>query len=57
MVSMKSLTVLCTLPLLALGAKKRATDSSSTTFNLFGYGDKLGGFPLFYADGMSPTEL
>lgn len=40
--------VLYTLPLLALGAKKRA---ASSEFALYGYGEGFGGFPLFYADG------
>lgn len=47
------LAVLCTLPLFALGAKRRATSSN---FALYGYGEGFGGFPLFYADGrMSPS--
>ncbi|KAH6639586.1 hypothetical protein C7974DRAFT_134838 [Boeremia exigua] len=40
--------VLCTLPFLALGAKKREVPSH---FGLYGYGEGFGGFPLFYADG------
>lgn len=40
--------VLCTLPFLTLGAKKRSVPSS---FSLYGYGEGFGGFPLFYADG------
>ncbi|KAK7183196.1 hypothetical protein DPSP01_011426 [Paraphaeosphaeria sporulosa] len=47
--SFTKLSLLCTLPLLALGAKfKRATPDE---FGLFGYGQGFGGFPLFYADG------
>ena len=42
------LAVLCTLPFLALGAKKRSVPSR---FSLYGYGEGFGGFPLFYADG------
>ena len=40
--------VLCTFPLFALGAKKRAVTSD---FTLHGYGEGFGGFPLFYAEG------
>ncbi|KAJ4361051.1 uncharacterized protein N0V89_001620 [Didymosphaeria variabile] len=47
--SFNKLSLLCTLPLLALGANiKRATPDE---FGLYGYGDGFGGFPLFYADG------
>ncbi|KAJ4983146.1 hypothetical protein SVAN01_11371 [Stagonosporopsis vannaccii] len=42
------LAMLYTLPLLALGAKKRSIPSN---FSLYGYGEGFGGFPLFYADG------
>lgn len=42
------LAVLCTLPFLTLGMKKRAVPSN---FALYGYGEGFGGFPLFYADG------
>ncbi|KAF1930627.1 uncharacterized protein M421DRAFT_418921 [Didymella exigua CBS 183.55] len=44
------LAVLSTLPFLSLGMKKRAVPSN---FALYGYGDGLGGFPLFYADGFA----
>jgi hypothetical protein len=40
--------VLCILPLLALGMRKRGQPSN---FALYGYGPGLGGLPLFYADG------
>ncbi|KAF9690657.1 hypothetical protein EKO04_011345 [Ascochyta lentis] len=40
--------LLCTLPFLALGAKKQSVPSK---FALYGYGNGFGGFPLFYADG------
>lgn len=40
--------MLCTLPFLALGAKKRSVTSD---FALFGYGEGFGGLPMFYADG------
>lgn len=43
-----SIAVLCMLPFLTLGMKKRAVPNS---FSLYGYGPGLGGFPLFYADG------
>ncbi|KAF2450101.1 hypothetical protein P171DRAFT_405851 [Karstenula rhodostoma CBS 690.94] len=47
--SSTKISLLCTLPLLALGAKfNRATPDE---FGLFGYGQGFGGFPLFYADG------
>lgn len=42
------LVVLCTLPLLALGATVQAIP---VNFDLYGYGPGLGGLPLFYADG------
>ncbi|KAF3029171.1 hypothetical protein E8E12_000402 [Didymella heteroderae] len=42
------LAVLCTLPFLALGMKKREMPSN---FALYGYAPGLGGLPLFYADG------
>ncbi|KAI8932084.1 hypothetical protein NX059_010970 [Plenodomus lindquistii] len=42
------LAVLCTLPILSMGMKQRLTTDS---FNLFAYGPKFGGLPLFYADG------
>jgi hypothetical protein len=46
--------MLCTLPLLTLGFKKR---SQPTDFALYGYGEGFGGFPLFYADGeSSPSQ-
>ncbi|KAJ4304705.1 hypothetical protein N0V90_000232 [Kalmusia sp. IMI 367209] len=46
------LSMLCTLPLLVLGANlKRATPDN---FGLYGYGEGFGGFPLFYAD-VSPS--
>ena len=43
---------LSTLPLAVLGAVKRDV-SPTATFQLYAYGDDLGGFPLFYADGLA----
>ncbi|KAF2709228.1 hypothetical protein K504DRAFT_378645 [Pleomassaria siparia CBS 279.74] len=49
--SLLKLAVLASLPFLALGARqKRATTDS---FALYGYGDKLGGPPFFYANGFA----
>lgn len=48
MPSSKMLIALCSLPALALCAVKRAT---SGTFGLYGYSDRFGGIPFFYADG------
>ncbi|KAL1798269.1 hypothetical protein ACET3X_002306 [Alternaria dauci] len=49
--------LLCLLPLAVLGARKR--DIASTAFQLYAYSEEIGGFPLFYADGLayvgSPT--
>ncbi|KAJ4399957.1 hypothetical protein N0V91_009029 [Didymella pomorum] len=48
---LSQLAVLCTLPFLAFGMKKRDVSSTSLNFALYGYGPGFGGLPLFYADG------
>jgi hypothetical protein len=40
------------LPLAALGARKRAV-SAGSTFQLYAYGGGFGGLPLYYADGLA----
>ena len=45
---MRNLVLYATAPILALGAQKRATPSS---FELYAYGDDVGGIPIFFADG------
>jgi hypothetical protein len=43
--------LLALLPLAVLGARKR--DVASTPFQLYAYSEEIGGFPLFYADGLA----
>jgi hypothetical protein len=43
--------LLSLLPLAVLGARKR--DIASTEFQLYAYSEDIGGFPLFYADGLA----
>lgn len=43
--------LLALLPLAVLGARKR--DVASTPFQLYAYSEDIGGFPLFYADGLA----
>jgi len=51
---LSQLAVLCTLPFLAFGMKKREVPSN---FALYGYGPGFGGLPLFYADGRLNVRL
>jgi hypothetical protein len=43
--------LLSLLPLAVLGARKR--DVASTAFQLYAYGEDIGGFPLFYDNGLA----
>ncbi len=43
--------LLSLLPLAVLGARKR--DVTSTAFQLYAYGEDIGGFPLFYDNGLA----
>lgn len=47
----RSLLLMAVAPIAVLGAIKRATPS---TFELYAYGDDVGGIPVFFADGEIP---
>lgn len=47
------IALLAQLPLLAFGAVQRRQTPSQ--FELYAYGERFGGLPMFYADGKTPN--